>query len=232
MRIRHKWAIFLMLAMLPVLSTLALSEINNPSIGSDEISWNFGFVPFDYDLVHYYDIKNEGSGNLYITNIATSCDCTHARAIDTLIPPGGETKIKTEFSTKNYYGKNTRTVAISTNDPQNPTFDLEFVSLIGALPKFVEAVPNALFFLPAHKEKDLKLLNKSDSEINVIISMEPDSIVTIDKTEMNIESGESAVIKVTPSDNLGPGTFLSSFAVDFGTTPPVRITVPVKIVRY
>lgn len=232
MRIRHKWVILFMLAMLLIMSTLAFSETNNPSIISDGVDWDFGFVPFDYDLVHYYDIKNDGSANLYITNIATSCDCTHARAIDTLILPGNQTKIKAEFSTKNYYGKNTRTIALSTNDPVNPTFDLEFVSLIGALPKFAEAVPNALFFLPAHKDKDLKLLNKSANDIDVVITLEPDSIVTVDKLNLNIEAGGSAIVKVTPSGDLNAGTFLSSFAVDFGTTPPVRITVPVKIVRY
>jgi len=182
--------------------------------------------------VHYYEVQNSGDENLYITDIGTSCDCTHARAIDTLIPPGGTSKIKVNFSTKNYYGKNTRTVAISSNDPDTPTFNLEFLSLIGALPKNVEAVPNALFFLPPHKEKEIKLLNKSGSPIETIIALEPDSIFSIDKKEARVEPGQFAVLKVVPRDNLKPGTYQSSFTVDFMANPPIRITVPVKIVRY
>ena len=210
----------------------AKTQESESSISSDEVFWDFGFVPFDYELVHFYDIKNNGDGNLYITHIGSSCDCSHGRALDTLIRPGESTKIKATFSTKNYYGKNTRTLALATNDPKNPVFNLEFVSLIGALPKYVEAQPNALFFLPPHKDKDVKLLNKSKSNINVTISLEPDSIFTVSDTELEIKPDSSATIKVTPNSNLGAGTYHSSFLVEFGTEPNVRVTVPVKIVRY
>ncbi len=203
-----------------------------PSISADEVFWDFGFVPFDYELVHYFDIKNTGTGNLYITHIGTSCDCTHARALDTLIPPGTSTKIKTTFDTKDYYGKTTRTISISTNDPNIEKFDLEFVSLIGALPKQVTAKPNALFFLPPHKDKDVELLNHSGSEIDVLITLEPDSIFTISETEFNIASGSSSKIKITPRPDLKAGTYHTSFLVNFGTKPSVRVTVPIKIVRY
>jgi len=123
-------------------------------------------------------------------------------------------------------------VSVSTNDPDTPVFKLEFLSLIGALPKTVEAIPNALFFLPGHKEKEIRLLNKTDSEIKTIITLEPDSIFTVDITEATVEPGKSVLLKVFPRENLNPTTYQSSFTVDFLTDPPVRITVPVKIVRY
>ncbi len=210
----------------------AETQESKPSIFSEEVFWDFGFVPFDYELVHFYDIKNNGNGNLYITHIGSSCDCSHGRALDTLIRPGESTKIKATFSTTDYYGKNTRTLTLNTNDPTNPVFNLEFVSLIGALPKQVEAQPNALFFLPPHKDKDVKLLNNSGSDIEVKIYMEPDSIFTVSGTELEIKSDSSVSINVTPNSDLSAGTYHSSFLVEFGTKPKVRVTVPVKIVRY
>ena len=205
---------------------------SKPSITADEISWDFGFVPFDYELVHFYEIKNKGNDNLYITGITTSCDCTYGRVQDTLVPPGGTTKVKATFSTKDYYGKTTRTIRIKSNDPDVPVFEVEFESLIGALPEQVKAEPNALFFLPPHKDKDLKLLNNSGSKIDVTLFMEPDSIFSISETEFEINSGSSATFKVTPRPDLNAGTYHSSFLVDFGTEPNIRVTVPVKIVRY
>lgn len=224
----------LLVLLIMIMSVFTRAEIktSKPAISVEEVFWDFGFVPFDYELVHFYEIKNSGNENLYITHIASSCDCTHGRAQDTLIPPGKSTKIKATFSTKDYYGKSTRTIALTTNDPENPVFDLEFVSLIGALPKYVAAQPNALFFLSPHKDKDVKLLNNSGSEIDVEIYLEPDSIFTISETEHTIYSGSSATIKVTPRPDLNPGTYHSSFLVDFKTEPNVRVTVPVKIVRF
>ena len=212
--------------------TQADTQKSKPIISADKVFWDFGFVPFDYELVHYYQINNTGTENLYITHIGSSCDCTSGRALDTLIQPGKSTKIKATFSTKDYYGKNTRTLALNTNDPDNPVFNLEFVSLIGALPKQIEAQPNALFFLPPHKDKDVKLLNKTNSVINVKISLEPDSIVTVSATEFEIKPRSSVSIKVTPDPSLNAGTYLSSFLVEFGAKPTVRVTVPIKIVRY
>ena len=218
--------------LLSAISLQAETREKKPVIGAEEKFWDFGYVPFDYELVHYYEIKNTGDDNLYINQIGTSCDCTYARALDTLIPPGGSSEIKVSFKTTNYYGKNTRTVAIHSNDPENPVYDLEFLSLIGAIPKYVEAVPNALFFLPPHKEKEIKLLNKTDRAVNVAMTLEPDSVFSIDKTVAEIPAGGYAIIKVTPREGLGQGTFQSSFTVDFIAESRVRITVPVKIVRY
>jgi len=224
--------LLILLALTSITYGQTKTKESKPSITAVETSWDFGFVPFDYELVHFYEIKNSGDENLYITHIGTSCDCTYGHALDTLILPGESTKIKATFSTENYYGKNTRTLALSTNDPRHPVFNLEFVSMIGALPSQVEAKPNALFFLPPHKDKDVKLLNKSDSDIEVLISLEPDSIFTISDTELQIASGSSATVKITPKKDLHAGTYQSSFLVLFKTEPNVRITVPVKIVRY
>ena len=231
---RYSMRLILLFILMTAIFAYGQAEVytSKPAISAEEVFWDFGFVPFDYELVHYYEIKNSGKNNLYITHIGTSCDCSHARALDTLIPPGASTKIKVNFSTTDYYGKNTRTVSISSNDPENPVFNLEFASLIGALPKQVGAQPNALFFLPPHKDRDMKLLNNSGSDIKVIISLEPDSIFTISDTKLEIESGSFATVKITILPDLNKGTYHSSFLVDFNTEPNVKITVPVKIVRY
>ena len=103
---RYSMRLILLFILMTAIFAYGQAEVytSKPAISAEEVFWDFGFVPFEYELVHYYEIKNSGKNNLYITHIGTSCDCSHARALDTLIPPGASTKIKVNFSTTDYYG--------------------------------------------------------------------------------------------------------------------------------
>ena len=202
-------------------------------ISVENSTWDFGYVPIDYKLIHIYKIKNEGDGDLHITKMIPNCDCTIAISSDTLIMPDSTIDIKIVFDTKNYYGQNNRVVTVHSDDPENPTINLEYSSNIGLFPKFYKIEPRSLFFLEGHKSKTLKLSNLSDENLEFMLETEPDSFFSLDKVSGELGSKKDMMIQVIPDEQLKRGTFHSSFRVKFDVEPkPVFVTVPVKIVRY
>jgi hypothetical protein len=89
-----------------------------------------------------------------------------------------------------------------------------------------------LTFLQGQNMKAVKLINQSEDDIDYILEKEPDSIFTVDKTSGNIEAGEFEMVNVTIKDNLRKGTFYSNFTVTYNTEPKLRLSIPVKVVRY
>ena len=221
-----------------LLTVLAVSPVwsgvgKHGKIMVEDSTWDFGYVPIDYKLIHIYKIKNEGDGDLHITKMIPNCDCTIAISSDTLIKPDSAIDIKIVFDTKNYYGQNNRMVTVHSDDPENPIIDLEYSSNIGLFPKFFLVEPRSLFFLRGHASKTVKLSNLSDNDLEFTLETEPDSFFSLDKASGKLESKKDVTIEVIPSDNLNKGTFHSSFRVKFNAEPePVLIMVPVKIVRY
>jgi len=215
-----------------ILASQIYSKGMYASIQVEKAFWDFGNVPFDYNLVHIYQVKNVGHGDLIISRVASNCDCTTARVADTLIPPGGSTRLRIDFRTTDYYGINTREVSIHSNDPREPVYVLEYSSDIGTIPKIFRAEPHALFFLPPEKSKKIELINDSDVEIEFKLLPEIDSVFTIDKLTGSIEPKSRIDILVTPKTDLNPGTYFSSFRIDFKANINIITTIPVKIVRY
>lgn len=204
----------------------------NPQIVAENPFWDYGFVPFDYNMVHFFTITNTGNAKLKIGRVISSCDCTTARALDTIVAPGASTKIRVDFWTTDYYGSNIREITIESNDPFDSNLVLQYNSNIGALPTAFAAEPKSLFYLPSHNDKSLDLVNKTSAPAKFEITPESDSILIFDKLNGEIPAGESLPIEVSISERIRKGTTYTSFNVLVEGEKPIRTTVPVKIVRY
>ncbi|MEW5923531.1 MAG: DUF1573 domain-containing protein [Candidatus Zixiibacteriota bacterium] len=194
--------------------------------------YDFGYVPLDFKLVHYFTIRNTGTSDLNIERAVSNCDCTSAIIMNKVLPPDSIGRIKVIFDTREYYGKNIRNITVTSNDVDNPTVELKYSSDINIIPKEFRAEPQSLFFLPGHQAKEVRLFNLGGAPLEFGIEMEMDTIFTIDTYQGTIMNGESKVIQVSPKDNLPRGTHNSNFTVSYNTDPATRVTVPVKIVRY
>lgn len=194
--------------------------------------YDFGYVPLDFKLIHYFSVRNTGNSNLNIEKAVSNCDCTSAIVMNKVLLPDSIGRIKVIFDTREYYGKNIRAVTLTSNDAENPNVELKYSSDINIIPKEFHTEPQSLFFLPGHQTKDVRLFNLSNAPLDFNIEMEMDTIFNIDTYRGTINNGESMVIRVSPKENLPRGTHFSNFTISYNTNPETRVTVPVKIVRY
>ena len=221
-----------LICLLLIGSALFADDAGRPRINVSEEYWDYGFVPFDYDMVHIIRVENTGEADLIISSISSSCDCTDAVIDDTLIAPGESALLRLDFRTTNYYGQSLRHSVIYSNDPDRPALKIEYNSNIGVLPGYFGTRPIALFILPGQKPGEVALFNQTDEEVAFTLEPEIDSTFTLDRTTGEIPPGKETTVKVSPREDLGRGTYYSSFRVTFKAKKDVVLTFPVKIVRY
>ncbi len=84
----------------------------------------------DFDIVakgevinHVFEIKNEGTAVLEIKDVRPACGCTVAQ-YDRKIEPGKIGTVKAEVKTDNFGGPIAKSIAVFTNDPDNPKVQL------------------------------------------------------------------------------------------------------------
>jgi len=203
-----------------------------PEIHAPEPFWDYGVVPMDYNLVHYFRIENKGTADLHIHRVYSNCDCTAAGINDTITPPRGFALVRVDFKTTDYYGSKIRDISVESNDPQMPLLRLEYGSNIGDLPTNIGVAPQSLFFLPANKAKEFQLVNKTGRTLPFKLLVEADSLFSISRDTGKIDGNESIPVIITVNENIKAGTYHSSLAIIFGDKEQFRTTFPIKIVRF
>jgi hypothetical protein len=74
-------------------------------------------------IVHEFEIRNEGSAVLEIKDVRPACGCTVA-SYDRKIAPGKTGKVRATVKTDNFGGPIAKSIAVFTNDPDNPKVQL------------------------------------------------------------------------------------------------------------
>ena len=129
----------------------SISKTTGAKIVVDHFSKKVGNIPYSGgNLIHVFPVKNAGTKDLEIANIATSCMCTKAylkqgdnksegfgmkgmsasSSWKGIIKPGQTAEIIADFD-PTYHGPQgigsvTRMVSFETNDPDNPYVEVSF----------------------------------------------------------------------------------------------------------
>lgn len=104
---------------------------NVPHLVCDEPEFDFGLVDQTSNVEHTFILKNTGTLTLEITRAQPSCGCTVADITQKEIPPGGESRISTRFSTAGRTGPQHKTIVVMSNDPEQPQYTLTLKGEIG-----------------------------------------------------------------------------------------------------
>ena len=83
----------------------------------------FDIIPKGQVISHTFEIKNEGDAPLELTDVRPACGCTVAR-YDKTIAPGEVGKVSVKIKTDNFAGPIAKSVAVFTNDSENPKLQL------------------------------------------------------------------------------------------------------------
>lgn len=100
------------------------TETDGPKIVLDRTLHDFGIIPqYGGTVAASFTVSNDGSENLEIGQITTSCSCTSATIEDSVISPGEDTTVTVVFD-PDFHEEPVdvfkRTVFLPTNDPNTP----------------------------------------------------------------------------------------------------------------
>ena len=96
-----------------------------PRLVLSQDSWDFGEVWHPESPALALVVRNEGTADLKIESVQSSCGCTVAQPGRTLVPPGETTDIKVRFDTQGKQDRVTSKVTIISNDPVRPAVEFD-----------------------------------------------------------------------------------------------------------
>lgn len=117
-------------------------QTNRPHIVFKELLYDFGKVEQGEQVHRLFHFTNQGSRDLRIEAVKTSCGCTAAVLSSEVIPPGQEGTISATFDTSKFFGEKVKTISVHTNDPLQPVTTL---TLQGEVEVEIAAEPAQLY---------------------------------------------------------------------------------------
>lgn len=146
----------------------------SPNIQFERKAYDYGTVYQGEKIPCVYRFKNAGTGNLIIEKVRSGCSCAAAIISSKKLLPGETGEIKVIFYTKGRQGKQSKTIYVHSNDPDEPIIKLKITGLIkttvttnprtlsfGTVSKGETATKNARLIL-GEKVKVLKAESSSD----------------------------------------------------------------------
>jgi hypothetical protein len=91
-----------------------------PKAQFTETLYDFGVLPQGSTTTHTFSVKNVGNKPLKIESVKTTCGCTVASPLNSLIAPGELGQIQVTFDSKGKMGDISRQIRVETNDPNHP----------------------------------------------------------------------------------------------------------------
>ena len=109
---------------------------SRPAIGVEATTLDLGSVTNGEIVSHDLAVRNEGTGDLVVESLTTSCSCTKATLEPMTIPAGGTGTLHVEFDSgfhgPDLTGPLIRQVFINSNDPEQPELVVELSVIVEA----------------------------------------------------------------------------------------------------
>ena len=189
----YAWATIILLSF--AMSATALAA---PQLVVEQPHYNFGTVLQGKAVDHVFILKNGGDSPLQIKQVKPACGCTAATISSATILPGKKGEIKTTFNSTNFYGQVKKEVAVETNDPKTPTYNL---TLSGTIVEEIEVNPKQLNFgkMTAGTPKTLTFTidNKSGKPLKLSSPKASSPQTTVKPAHNVISTGGSEIVTVT-----------------------------------
>lgn len=119
------------------------AQQRSPRVVVPEPSFNFGSVPQGQRVIHEYELRNSGDGDLTIQRVSPACGCTATTVTSNVVKPGASERIKVEFDTTGFSGEKKKSIQVLTNAADKPELTL---TLMGTVVRGVTLTPERLDF--------------------------------------------------------------------------------------
>ncbi|HVP36838.1 MAG TPA: DUF1573 domain-containing protein [Terriglobales bacterium] len=208
-----------------------------PKIFMPEKEWDFGYIPQNTAVSHFFTIKNVGDDTLQIIKVRPGCACTYAPLKKDILPPKDSTSLEVTFNSRSYQGPKSLMVAIFSSDTSNSP-DINFTANIeNEFPLFqVEPLQVKFDTLRAGKTSPMKVTisNKSASALNLSVAEKPKDFIDFQISKSILNPKEKAEISLQVNRKATPGPFLTNLTLDFSggstgqDTSKTRYTLPIS----
>ena len=197
--------------------------------------FDIGCVGVDFKIYHTIKMVNYGQDTIQIDTMTGHCDCTEVRFRDSVVAPGDTARGLMIFNTADMYGPIEKDIRVYSSDKKSHRAYLSYIANVGQWLYQVEPKPVSVFFLPGQKSRTSTFLNHELESITLQDIRLDGDFVDIRTVRSRAGKGESLELEVTPKATLPPGTHITNFTAIIGLpegTSPLRITIPVKVVKY
>lgn len=176
-------------------------EINNlldePKIVFEEQTYNFGKIYIGEIVEHGFKFKNQGSAELLVKNVKSSCGCTAALVSKSHLLKDETGEVQVKFNPGRYVGMVSKSVTVNSNDPESSSVKL---TIAGEVIEEVSVNPRLLSF---------GIIRKGDSSTRSV------EVKTIPELKIKVKKVESPNPYISFTDNKTDKDGTNRFQVTF-----------------
>ena len=180
-------------------SSLAFAQLFQPKLVLQQDSFDFGDIVQGEKATHTFVLSNGGGDLLKISDVKASCGCTAAAPEKKELAPGESTNLLVTFNSAGRMGKQSKTIRIFSNDPDNPEMVLSFTGNVVSASQVSGGVPTIYFTETQHDFGKVNEGDKVDYTFNFA------NKGTTNLTIKDIKTSCGCTAALLSQDNLAPG---------------------------
>lgn len=206
----------------------ATTTEQSPHIVFQEALYDFGTVEQGDQVNHLFKFTNQGTRDLRIESVKTSCGCTAAVISSEVIPPGKEGTISATFDTSRFFGERVKTVSVHSNDPLQPVTTL---TLQGAIKVEVAVEPAQLYLGRVRRGTNathtIELLHDANKPIAITDATVASPLVSLRSEDLEKDGKKGKKLFVTLRKDAPLGRVSTDITVTTTSQKRPTISIPV-----
>jgi hypothetical protein len=180
-------------------SSIMFAQLLQPQLILQQTSFDFGDIQQGEKVTHTFVLSNGGGDLLIISDVKASCGCTAAAPDKKELVPGESTNLVVTFNSARRSGKQSKTVRIFSNDPNNPEMFLNITGNV-VVNTAAESKSPTIYF--AETQLDFGKINEGDKvDYTFYFANKGTSELTI----KDIKTSCGCTAALLSQDNLAPG---------------------------
>lgn len=205
-------------------------QASTPRVQAENEFYDWGSVRQGEKVEHLFTLKNAGGAVLNIEKIKASCGCVATLPESRAVPPGGTTTIKATLDTTGRFGPSRKTIAVTTNDPDNPNLVL---SMGGYILSDVTVTPTRLS-LPnvgtGEKNSAVFTVEPSKGAAHPIKSVTcADPRFKLDLKEGDLKTKATYEVAFAGTDEIGKVRCFIEVHTEGSTAPAMKVPVEFEV---
>jgi hypothetical protein len=180
-------------------SSIMFAQLLQPKLILQQTSFDFGDIKQGDKVTHTFVLSNGGGDLLKISNVKASCGCTAAAPEKNELAPGESTNLNVTFNSAGRRGKQSKTVRIYSNDPENPEMLLSITGNVVLSTASDGNLPTIYFTETKH---DFGKVNEGD-KVDYTFNFANKGTSTLTIKDIRTSCGCTAAL--LSEDNLAPG---------------------------